>query len=140
MTRADVVHAAVMPGVDFIATGVHPPNPAELMMSAVARGLMGELAADYDLVLVDTPPVLVASDTVTLAPEAGTVMMIARAMVTGLGELEESRRRLAQNGVQVRGVVFNDFDFRRRRYGYGYGYSYRYGYRYGRYRYTEYKY
>jgi tyrosine-protein kinase Etk/Wzc len=106
----------------------------------VSRGLMGELAADYDLVLVDTPPVLVASDTVTLAPEAGTVMMIARAMVTGLGELEETRRRLAQNGVQVRGVVFNDFDFRRRRYGYGYGYSYRYGYRYGRYKYTEYKY
>jgi len=108
------------------------------MMAAVHHGLLQQMSALYDIVLVDSPPVLVASDTTILAPHAGTVLMVARALITGLGEIEESKRRLAQTGVQAKGVVFNDLDLSRRRYGYGYGYKY--GYKYGRYRYTHYKY
>jgi tyrosine-protein kinase Etk/Wzc len=139
-TLQAALHPQVMPQVDFLATGTLPPNPAELLMSAGHHGLLTQLSAQYDLVLIDTPPVLVASDTAIVAPYAGTVLMVARSLVTGLGELEESKRRLAQTGVQVKGVVFNDLDLSRRRYGYGYGYGYKYGYKYGRYRYTQYKY
>ena len=134
------LHRAVVPHVDFLSTGTLPPNPAELLLAATHHGVLVELQARYDIVLVDTPPVLVAADTAVIAPYAGTVLMVARALITGLGELEESKRRLAQTGVQVKGVVFNDLDLSRRRYGYGYGYGYKYGYRYGRYRYTQYKY
>jgi tyrosine-protein kinase Etk/Wzc len=137
-TLEQVLHAKALPNVDFIATGVLPPNPAELLLSAAHRGLWQQLGAQYDLVLVDTAPILVASDTAVLAPHCGTILLVARSLVTGLGELEEAKRRLAQTGVQAKGVVFNDLDLSRRRYGYGYGYKY--GYKYGRYRYTQYKY
>ena len=137
-TLEQVLHRQAAPNVDFIATGVLPPNPAELLLSAAQRGLWQQLGAQYDLVLIDTAPVLVASDTAIVAPYCGTVLLVARSLITGLGELEETKRRLAQTGVQPKGVVFNDLDLSRRRYGYGYGHKY--GHKYGRYRYTQYKY
>ena len=126
--RRDVAH-----NVDLISTGTMPPNPGELLLSHVTVELIQSLSTLYDLVLIDTPPVLAVSDTQALAPSAGTVFLVARSEVTTLGELIESTKRLSRSGVQVKGVVFNDLDTaRQRRYGYGYKYS--------SYRYTDYKY
>ena len=130
-----VVRRNVSPGVDLITTGALPPNPGELLLSQNATDLVQKLSALYDLVIIDTPPVLAVSDTQVLAPVAGTVFLIAKATVTTMGEVLESVKRLNQAGVNVKGVVFNDFMANKRRYG---GYGYRYGY--NRYRYTNYKY
>ena len=135
-TLAQVVHRAVSPQVDLITTGTLPPNPAELLMSQATVQLLQLLASQYDIVLIDTPPVLAVSDTQVLAPQAGTVFLVARSEVSTLGELQESTKRLKQSGVAVRGVIFNDVNTSKRRYGYGTGY----GYKYSRYRYTQYQY
>ena len=135
-TLAQVLHPAVSPQVDLITTGTLPPNPAELLMSPSTVQLLQALASQYDIVLIDTPPVLAVSDTQVLAPQAGTVFLVARAEVSTLGELQESTKRLKQSGVAVRGVIFNDVNTTKRRYGYGTGY----GYKYSRYRYTQYQY
>ena len=132
-TLGDVVHRAVAPNLDLLTTGTMPPNPGELLMSPAIAQLLQNLSAEYDLVLIDTPPVLAVSDTQVLAPHAGTVFLVARAEVTTLGELQESSKRLGQIGVPVNGVVFNDLDTSRQRYG-------GYGYKYSRYRYTNYQY
>ena len=129
----DVLRRAVAPNLDLITTGTMPPNPGELLMSPAALQLLQTLSAQYDLVLIDTPPVLAVSDTQVLAPHAGTVFLVARADVTALGELQESAKRLGQIGVPVKGVVFNGLDTSRQRYG-------GYGYKYSRYRYTDYQY
>ncbi|MGV8804895.1 MAG: polysaccharide biosynthesis tyrosine autokinase [Polaromonas sp.] len=129
----DAVHRTVAPNLDLITTGTLPPNPGELLMSPATVQLLQTLSAQYDLVLIDTPPVLAVSDTQVLAPHAGTVFLVARAEVTALGELQESAKRLGQIGVPVKGVVFNDLDTSRQRYG-------GYGYKYSRYRYTNYQY
>lgn len=134
MSLQDALRRQVAPNVDFLATGTLPPNPAELLMSPATQQLLQQLAGQYDLVLIDTPPVLAASDTAILASLAGTVFMVARAEVTSLGELQESAKRLGQSGVQTKGVIFNGLNIHKRRYGYGVGYKY------GRYRYTSYKY
>lgn len=131
---ADALRRNVAPKVDFLATGTLPPNPAELLMIPATQALLQQLASQYDLVIIDTPPVLAASDTAILAPLAGAVFMVARAEVSTLAELQESVKRLAQSGVQTRGVIFNDLDTTKRRYGYGAGYKY------GKYRYTNYQY
>ena len=138
-TLGQVLRQGVAPGLDFISTGTMPPNPAELLMSASAQELLEKLSAQYDIVLVDTPPVLVVSDTAILAPQAGTTFLVARADVSSLGELQESSKRLAQSGVTVKGVIFNGLDITKRRYGYGYGYGSGYGYGYG-YKYKRYGY
>jgi tyrosine-protein kinase Etk/Wzc len=132
-TFDEVVQRNVAPGVDLIPTGALPPNPGELLLSPATVQLIQKLSAQYDLVIIDTPPVLAVSDTQVLAPVAGTVFLIAKANVTAIGEIHESVKRLQQSGVAVKGVVFNDFKVDKRRYG-------GYGYRYSRYRYTNYKY
>ncbi|MBC7619219.1 MAG: polysaccharide biosynthesis tyrosine autokinase [Candidatus Saccharibacteria bacterium] len=134
-TRAlsEVVLRNVAPNLDLLTTGTIPPNPGELLMSPATLQLLQTLSDQYDLVLIDTPPVLAVSDTQVIASHAGTVFLVARAEVTALGELQESVKRLGQTGVSIQGVVFNDLDTSRQRYG-------GYGYKYSRYRYTNYQY
>ncbi|CAM3566369.1 polysaccharide biosynthesis tyrosine autokinase [Polaromonas hydrogenivorans] len=130
-TLGDVLHRAAAPGLDLMTTGSIPPNPGELLMSPVIRQLLETLSAQYDLVLINTPPVLSVSDTQVLAFHAGTVFLVVRAEVTELGELQESTKRLGHTGVPVKGLVFNDLDTSRQHYG---------GYRFSRDRYTHYRY
>ncbi len=135
-TLDQVIHKEVSQGLDFISTGPMPPNPAELLMSPATVQLLQTLEDSYDIVVIDTPPVLAVSDTQVIAPLAGTVFMLARAEISTLAELQESAKRLARSGVTVRGVIFNDLNLSKRRYGYSYGY----GYKYSRYRYAQYEY
>ena len=130
---AKALRREVAPNVDFLPAGIMPPNPAELLMTPAAQALLQQVSSQYDLVIIDAPPVLAASDAGILAPLVGAVFMLARAEVTSLGELREASKRLQQIGVQVRGVIFNDLDMTKRRYGYGLGYKYKY-------RYTQYQY
>lgn len=135
-TLGQVLHKNVAPLLDIITTGTLPPNPAELLMSPATRQLLQALSDMYDVVLIDTPPVLAVSDTQVLAPAAGTVFLLAREGVTTLGELQEASKRLTQSGSAVRGVIYNDVNIHQRRYGDSSGN----GYKYKSYRYTPYKY
>lgn len=125
------LHRTVAPNVDFLSTGVLPPNSAELLMKPSVQALFQQVARHYDWVIVDTPPVLAASDTAILAPMAGAVFLVARAEASTAGELQESAKRLLGAGVTVNGVIFNDLDTTRRRYG---------GAKYGAYRFVDYQY
>lgn len=125
-----VLHKEVVPNVDLLTTGILPPNPAELLMSPATGAILRDLSARYDVVLLDTSPVLAVSDAMALVPHAGTVFLLARAGVSTLGELEESTKRLRQAGTRVNGVIFNDQAVSNRRY----------GSKYGNYRYTNYEY
>lgn len=127
-----VLHRQVLPGLDFISTGTLPPNPAELLMSPTTTQTLKSLGEQYDIVIVDTPPVLAVSDTAVLAPQAGTLFLLARAETSTLAEVQEAVKRLQQVGAKPSGIIFNGVDLSKRRYGYGYGY----GYKYGRYRYS----
>jgi len=130
----DALHRELAPNLDFLSTGILPPNPAELLMSPATADLVRQVSLEYDLVLIDTPPVLAASDTAVLAPQAGAVFLVARAEITTMGELHESNKRLLDTGVATKGVIFNGLKMNKRRYGYGLGNKY------GGYRYTQYKY
>jgi len=126
-----VVQRDVLPGLDFIATGAQPQLAADLLQTPAMDALLEELKARYDIVLVDTPPVLAASDTGILAAKAGAVFLVALADSTTAGELQASQRAIIQAGGEVKGVLFNGLDVE--------GRWYRPHYRYGKYRYlTQY--
>jgi tyrosine-protein kinase Etk/Wzc len=133
MTPEQAVHDQVVPNLDILTTGNYPANPANLMLSARLGEFLNAMSERYDLVVIDSPPVLVAADAAAVAAHAGAILLVARDTLTQLGELNESVKRLAHAGRQVSGVVFNGMDLSRRHYG-------SYGYKYGGYRYTEYKY
>ncbi len=131
LTIQQTVHKQVVPNLDLLATGQLPPNPAELLVSESFKTTLDRLSELYDLVVIDTPPVLVAADTAIVATHAGTVLLVARANLSTMGELRESTRRLSLSGKAATGVLLNAMDVERRAYS---------AYKYGRYRYTNYNY
>ncbi|MBT2334934.1 polysaccharide biosynthesis tyrosine autokinase [Variovorax paradoxus] len=133
LSAEQAIRAQVLPNLDVLTTGKLPVNPADMLMSESFLRLLDMVSAQYELVIIDTPPVLVAADTAAVAPYMGAVLLVARADQTQLGELNESAKRLSHAGKAVSGVIFNGIDLTRRHYG-------SHGYRYGGYRYTEYKY
>lgn len=129
----DVVQREVSPGLDLIATGSDAPISAELLHSDRIDALLEDVKSRYDLVLIDTPPVLAVSDAGILAPKAGAVFMVARADVTTASELNAARRLIEQAGGEVKGVLFNGLRVQGRWYRSHYHFGkYRYLNRYGR--------
>lgn len=131
-TFEETVHRDVVEKLDFLSTGVLPPQPSELLEHTNFQALLEELSRKYDLIVIDTAPILAVADGLVIAPHVGTIFSVVRGAVSTMGEIDETVKRLTQAGHNVAGVVFNDL---RHRIG-GYGF----GSKYGRYRYAQYKY
>ncbi|WP_312950485.1 tyrosine-protein kinase Wzc [Superficieibacter sp.] len=97
---------------DLVPRGQVPPNPSELLMSDRFGELIHWASKNYDLVLIDTPPILAVTDAAVVARYAGTTLMVVRYGVNTLREIETSMGRFEQNGVPVKGVILNSI-FRR---------------------------
>lgn len=97
---------------DLVPRGQVPPNPSELLMSERLGELLRWASRHYDLVLIDTPPILAVTDAAIVGRHAGTTLMVARYAVNTLKEVETSLGRFEQNGIQVKGVILNSI-FRR---------------------------
>jgi tyrosine-protein kinase Etk/Wzc len=123
-TLMRTIQTHVLPNLDVIASGTLPQDPATALASEAFAKLLETLSARYDTVLIDAPPVLLATESVAMAPAMGTLLLVARAGDSQLGDLMESAKRLAHVGASFHGVVLNGLDMRQRHYGsYGYGYG-----------------
>ena len=87
--------------------GQVPPNPSELLMHKNFEQLVKVVSENYDIVLIDTPPILAVTDAAIIGKQAGTSLMVARFDVTPLKEIEVSIRRFEQSGVEIKGVILN---------------------------------
>jgi tyrosine-protein kinase Etk/Wzc len=115
----------VFPNLDFLPAAKRmPPNPAELLDRPEFAELMKDLKTKYDYVIIDSPPVLAVSDSVTIARHSDLVFIVSRSNVSTGRQLRETVGRLETAGVQVTGHVFNCFVAAR--YGYGYANAYKY--------------
>ena len=110
-----------MEQLDFISTGNLPPNPSELLLRPELAALIERLAPQYDLVLIDTAPLLAVADSLILGAHAGAIFVAVRAGVTRAADIAESLKRLARAGLTAKGLLFNDFTPRPGHYSYGYG-------------------
>lgn len=129
-TLAGIVRPTAVPGLSVVTTGQRPPNPSEVLMHPRFEDLLQRLGEAFDILIIDAPPMLAVSDAAIVGRQVGATLLVARAGMHPMRELEQSVKRLAQAGVQVRGFVFNDYDLNRQRYRYGYkGYVYRYSYK-----------
>lgn len=115
-------------GFDFIARGQIPPNPAELLMHPRFNELLKWASDNYDLVLVDTPPILAVTDAAVIGRFAGTTLLVARFEQNTAKEMEVSFKRFEQSGVAIKGCILNGVIKKASSY-YGYGYN-NYGYSY----------
>lgn len=113
---------------DFISRGISPPNPAELLMHRRFGELITWASQNYDIVILDTPPILAVTDAAIIGHYTGTTLLIARFEQNTAKELEVSVKRFEQSGVIVKGCILNGVVKKASSY-YGYGYSH-YGYSY----------
>ncbi|ELN2738034.1 polysaccharide biosynthesis tyrosine autokinase [Pluralibacter gergoviae] len=113
---------------DYIGRGQVPPNPAELLMHARFSELLNWASQNYDLVMVDTPPILAVTDAAIIGRYVGTALLVARFEANTAKEIEISVKRFEQSGVAIKGCILNGVMKKASSY-YGYGYNH-YGYSY----------
>jgi len=118
------IHETKVENLHFIPRGQIPPNPSELLMHSRFKTLMERLSAEYDLVLVDTPPILAVTDAAIIGQQAGTSLIVARYGVNSAKEVDVSVHRFEQNKVEIKGAILNAIE-RRASNEYGY-YAYHY--------------
>ncbi|MBY7946776.1 polysaccharide biosynthesis tyrosine autokinase [Vibrio fluvialis] len=111
--------------LDIMTRGQVPPNPSELLMHPRFNELVEWASGHYDLVIIDTPPVLAVTDPSIVGALAGTTLMVARFGMNTVKEIDVARNRFEQAGIEVKGVILNATEKKASNYGYGY-YSYSY--------------
>ncbi|EPG5534747.1 polysaccharide biosynthesis tyrosine autokinase [Escherichia coli] len=115
-------------GFDFIPRGIVPPNPAELLMHKRFGELLKWANENYDLVILDTLPILAVTDAAIIGNYSGTTLLVARFELNSPKEIEVSIKRFEQSGVHIKGCILNGMIKKASSY-YSYGYSH-YGYSY----------
>lgn len=113
----------------FIARGQIPPNPSELLMHPNFTDLLEKASNEFDLVILDTPPLLAVTDAAIVGRQAGTSLIVTRFGKNAPREIELTVRRFEQNGIELKGAIFNGVERRASDY-YGNGAYSNYQYEY----------
>ncbi|UPT56743.1 tyrosine-protein kinase Wzc [Dickeya zeae] len=122
------LRTTVVENLFFIPRGQIPPNPSELLMHSHFTDFINWATRQFDIVLLDTPPILAVTDAAIISRQAGTSLLVARFETNTPKEVEISIRRFEQNGAPIKGVILNAVIRRALSY-YSYGYdSYQYSY------------
>lgn len=124
----DLIRTTNQEGFSYLSRGSAPPNPSELLMHERFGELLEQASAQFDLVILDTPPVLAVTDAAIVGRQCGTTFMVARFQKNPVGELQVATKRLASAGVQVRGALLNAMERKASAY-YGYYGYYNYTYK-----------
>jgi tyrosine-protein kinase Etk/Wzc len=103
-----IIHRGVLDNLDFIPTGPLPPNRSEFLLHLNFSTLLESISPNYDLVLINPPPILSAADALIIGTHAGAVFILTRAGVTTESEINESIKHLNHAGIAPQGVLFND--------------------------------
>jgi capsular exopolysaccharide synthesis family protein len=110
-----------LPTLSVLASGPLPSNPADILSSTKTSGILTDLRRQFDVVLVDCPPVLPVTDPIVLSTWVDATVLLANAETTRRGDLREAVERLRQADATVVGIVLNRVKLERT-------YEYRYGY------------
>lgn len=98
--------------VDFIGRGRMTNNPTELFMSEKFKTLLTSCSTQYDVIIIDTPPILSVTDAAIVGRYASTSLMVVRFEQNSLKEVEAGLRRFDQNGIAIQGTIFNGVEKR----------------------------
>ena len=123
---ASFIHSTGIDNIDFMPRGEHPRNPASLLANGSFNHLMTELNLHYDYIIIDSPPILAASDAMILAQHADKVLMVTRYDDSIEGQLVYAVNQMNKANIKVDGIILNDVQQ-----GVLSKYSYHYSYAYG---------
>jgi capsular exopolysaccharide synthesis family protein len=119
-----LVQATGTERLDLLAGGHETPNPAELLMSARLGEVIAEARREYDVVIIDSPPLLLVTDSAIVGTQVDGIMLIVRVGQTKRHNAQRAVEILKGLGTPILGTVINAIGAAGREYGYGYGYGY----------------
>ena len=111
-------------GLFVIPSGPRPPNPAELLGSDRVQDILEGLEDLFDIVIIDTPPVVAVTDAVVLSQKVDGVIMVVKSFKVAKDLVAQAKQQLLDVDANLIGVILNDFDIQRKSYGYYYYYTY----------------
>ena len=117
------VQATKVPGLDVLLAGTSLPRASEFLGGQEMKRLLDELSREYDMIILDTSPLLVAADATVLGAIVDGVLLVIRATRTDRGAVEQAVHQLGLVGANVVGTVLNDPEGAASRYGQYYDYS-----------------
>ncbi len=136
----NIIKSSGVPNLHIITGGSSPPNPAELVSSRAMGDFITRMRSEYDIVLIDTPPILVCTDPMSVAEYTDGMIIMVKMEHTNAKTLEYAINTVKKINIEIMGVILNHTSYR---YGTAYYYFYRY-YRpytyYSTYRYYSYYY
>jgi capsular exopolysaccharide synthesis family protein len=134
----DAIYATGVENLSLLPCGPRPSNPSELLTSERFKELLDVLRTKFDIILIDTPPLLAVTDPSAVAPRVDSVLLVMRITKHVRPNALRAKQVLDGLGANVLGVVVNGVEVRA---GYGHDGGYRrYGYGYGGYGYRDHDY
>jgi polysaccharide biosynthesis transport protein len=115
-----------LPTLDVLPAGQRPPMPSEILDSVAFDDLLADLSCRYDIVIIDSPPALVVTDSISIASKSDATVLVVRAGTVTRPQLARVAQLIERNRLPVIGFVLNRMD--RSLDPYGYDYEYAYGY------------
>lgn len=126
LTIESIIHPTGMAQIDFIPRGRQSANPTSLLIGESFRQLLAALKTRYDYIVIDSPPILAASDAMVLAQQADKVLIVTKFNQSVEGQLVYAIKQMNKANIKVDGIVLNDVQQ-----GLMDKYSYHYHYAYG---------
>jgi non-specific protein-tyrosine kinase len=120
----DALQRTTNPRLAVMTSGSLPPNPSELLTSQRMGKIMETLMHGFDVILIDTPPLLSVTDAAAMAQSVDGVILVARPGTTKKSALKQSIETLQAGKANILGVVLNDVNPGSRKYGYYYNQYY----------------
>ena len=124
----EAIQETSVEGLHLLTRGIVPANPSELLMGRLFSDFIQQVSSNYDLVILDTPPILAVTDPALVGAYAGTSLLVARFEVCSVKQVASAVKRFELNGVDIKGLIFNAVEKKAGGYYYDYGY-YNYEYK-----------
>ncbi|MBR7889308.1 polysaccharide biosynthesis tyrosine autokinase [Marinomonas sp. A79] len=128
IAQEDCIKATAIANLNIVTRGHLPPNPSELLMNSRLKTLLEWASENYDLVIIDTPPILAVTDAGIVGSLCGTSLMVGRFDQNTVKEIEIAYNRFDQAGIEIKGFILNAVEKKASSYYGGYGY-YNYSYK-----------
>ncbi|HDC4235835.1 TPA: polysaccharide biosynthesis tyrosine autokinase, partial [Escherichia coli] len=121
-TTQPTIHHGVIENLDVICRGKNVTHSSELLMGERFKHLLDTVKGQYDIVVIDTPPILAITDSAIIGKYVGTSLLIAYYGVNTVKDVELSLKRFKQNDIEITGVILNGIDAKSDDYNYVYEY------------------
>jgi len=103
----NIIKQSGIPNLDLITSGFVPPNPAELLASSRVDQMLIDLKKRYDIVLIDTPPIIAVTDAMILAKKVDMLYLLIRIGQTEKGLVRRAREMMGNINASINGIIAN---------------------------------